>query len=68
LSLVKVKTRRFQTAFILQYHVAARAGLSKCGARLGAILRGPIQWRVQKVLRGASGHNDRNRWWKKWNL
>jgi len=27
-----------------------RAGLSKCGTRLEAFLRGPIQWRVQKFL------------------
>jgi len=39
----------------------SRAGLSKCGARLEALLRGPIQWRVQKVLSGASSHIDRNR-------
>jgi len=30
--------------------VIARAALSKCGARLEAILRGPTQWRVQKFL------------------
>ena len=47
--------------FYLQYRVAARAGLSKCGGRLEAILPGPTQWRVLKVLRGASGHIDRNR-------
>ena len=29
-----------------------RAGLSKCGARLEALLRGPIQWRVQNFLVG----------------
>jgi len=28
-----------------------RAGLSKRGARLEALLRGPTQWRVQKFLR-----------------
>ena len=38
----------------------ARAGHSMCGARWEALLRGPTQWRVQKYLRGASCHNDRN--------
>jgi len=30
---------------------AGRAGLSKCRARLEALLRGPIQWCVHKFLR-----------------
>jgi len=37
-----------------------RAGLSKCRARLEALLRDPTQWRVQKILRRASRHNHKN--------
>jgi len=36
------------------------SAFSKHGARLEALLRGPIQWRVQKFLRRASSHNCRN--------
>jgi len=43
-----------------------RAGLSKCGARLEAFLRGPTQWLVRKLFKRASSHNHRNGelWWK----
>ena len=31
--------------------LVSKAGLSKCGAQLEALLRGPTYWRVQKFLR-----------------
>jgi len=41
--------------------VVSRAGLSKVGARLEALLRDPTQWSAQKFLSRASSHNVRNR-------
>jgi len=32
--------------------IAIRAGLGMCGVRLEALLRGPIQWRVQTFEEG----------------
>jgi len=41
---------------ILPDIIVARAGLSKCGARLETILRGPTQWRVQKIVRSIKSY------------
>jgi len=37
--------------------IVSRAGLSKCGARLEALLRGPTQWSTQKFLSRTSNRD-----------
>jgi len=58
-----VRIRNGVVALIKQVtpEVVSRAGLSKCGARLEALLRGTTQWSAQKFLNRASSDNVRNR-------
>ena len=55
---VTVGIRNGVVALIKQVapEVVSRAGLSKCGARLEVLLRGPTQCSAQKFLSRASSH------------